>query len=42
VTAKCNVTVSSIKGKAAVMRYICDTEAGAVNTSTTICLLQTH
>ncbi|KAK7127241.1 hypothetical protein R3I94_018430 [Phoxinus phoxinus] len=27
VTAKCNVTVSSVRGKAAVKRYICDTEA---------------
>ncbi|XP_048024807.1 alpha-2-HS-glycoprotein 1 [Megalobrama amblycephala] len=26
VTAKCNVTVSSVEGKAAVKRYICDTE----------------
>ncbi|XP_039513165.1 alpha-2-HS-glycoprotein-like [Pimephales promelas] len=32
VTAKCNVTVSSIKGKATVMRYICDTEAASHET----------
>ncbi|KAK2907283.1 hypothetical protein Q8A67_006268 [Cirrhinus molitorella] len=29
VTAKCNVTVSSVEKKAAVKRYICDTEPGS-------------
>ncbi|RXN24455.1 antihemorrhagic factor cHLP-B-like protein [Labeo rohita] len=29
VTAKCNVTISSVEGKAAVKRYICDTEPGS-------------
>ncbi|XP_051980512.1 alpha-2-HS-glycoprotein-like [Xyrauchen texanus] len=29
VTAKCNVTITSIEGKAAVKNYICDTEPGS-------------
>ncbi|XP_077088065.1 alpha-2-HS-glycoprotein 1 [Siphateles boraxobius] len=37
VTAKCNVTVSSFKGKAAVKRYICDTEAASHKILVTKC-----
>uniref|UniRef100_A0A8C1FRT5 Alpha-2-HS-glycoprotein 1 n=1 Tax=Cyprinus carpio carpio TaxID=630221 RepID=A0A8C1FRT5_CYPCA len=37
VTAKCNVTVSSVEGKAAVKRYICDTEPASHEILVTKC-----
>uniref|UniRef100_A0A671KPV4 Alpha-2-HS-glycoprotein-like n=1 Tax=Sinocyclocheilus anshuiensis TaxID=1608454 RepID=A0A671KPV4_9TELE len=37
VTAKCNVTVSSVEGKAAVKRYICDTEPASHQILVTKC-----
>ncbi|XP_073701053.1 alpha-2-HS-glycoprotein 1 [Garra rufa] len=37
VTAKCNVTISSVEKKAAVKRYICDTEPGSHEMLVKIC-----